>query len=77
MSPDDVAAGMLALISGGVKHAHDIVMTVQQNAAQGLTVINSNLIHQHGGVGDDPGLIAALQTAAGTPRQGSNVASGQ
>lgn len=43
-----------------------------QNAAQGLTVVNTSLIHQQGSVSDDPGLIAALQTASRVPVQGSN-----
>lgn len=43
-----------------------------QNAAQGLTVVNTSLIHQQGAVSDDPGLIAALQTASRAPRQGAN-----
>lgn len=71
MNEDQVASGMLALIASGAKHASELVQGTFQHLAQGLGVINSNLIHQHGGVGDDPGLIAALQTAAGTPRQGA------
>lgn len=71
MNPDDVAAGMLALISSGAKHASELSQGTFQHLAQGLGVVNTNLIHQHGGVADDPGLIAALQTAAGSPKQGA------
>lgn len=43
-----------------------------RNLTQGLGVVNSSLIHQNGAVSDDSGLIAALQTAAGAPRQGGH-----
>jgi hypothetical protein len=43
-----------------------------QNLAQGLGVVNTSLIHQQGAVSDDPGLIAALQTASRVPIQGAN-----
>lgn len=42
------------------------------NASQGLTVINSSLIHQQGATTDDAGLIASLQTASRVPIQGAN-----
>lgn len=67
MNPDDVASGILALIAAGTKNASELNSGVFQNLAQGLGVVNTNLIHQHGGVGDDPGLIAALQTATRVP----------
>ena len=55
-------------------HTRSLALTemADRNLAQGLGVINSTLIHQNGAVSDDSGLIAALQTAAGTPRQGDN-----
>lgn len=43
-----------------------------QNLAQGLGVVNTALIQAQGSVSDDPGLIAALQTASRVPVQGSN-----
>lgn len=67
MNPDDLASGMLALIAAGTKNASELNAGIFQNAAQALAVIQGNLIHQHGGVGDDPGLIAALQTATRAP----------
>lgn len=73
MEPTDVSAAMLALVTAGAKFSSELNQGVFNHLAQGLGVVNSNLIHQHGGVGDDPGLIAALQTAAGTPRQGAIV----
>lgn len=71
MNPDNVASGMLALIANVAKFATEQNQTVSTNLVQGLGIVNTNLIHQHGGVGDDPGLIAALQTAAGVPSQGA------
>lgn len=72
MNPDDVSSAVLALVTGSIKLASEMATVITQNSAQGLATVNTNLIHQHGGVGDDPGLIAALQTAAGVPKQGSN-----
>lgn len=55
-------------------HQQGIGLTaaLDRNATQGLTVVNTSLIHQQGSVSDDPGLIASLQTASRTPVQGSN-----
>lgn len=73
MTPADVAALMLTLCANSAKFSTDIVnQVVATNLAQGLGTIQSILVLQHGGVGDDPALIAALQTAAGSPKQGSN-----
>ena len=71
MNEDQVASAVLALVAGSIKLASEMATVIVQNSAQGLSVVNTNLIHQHGGVGDDPGLIAALQTAAGAPKQGA------
>ena len=71
MGPDDVAAAMLALVTSLSKFSTELNQGVFNHLAQGLGTVNTNLIHQHGGVGDDPGLIAALQAAAGTPKQGA------
>jgi len=45
--------------------------TVAQNLVQGLGVVNSSIIQQQGSVSDDSGLIAALQTASTSPKQGA------
>lgn len=72
MTPADVAALMLTLCANSAKFSTDIInQVIAANLAQGLGVIQNNLILQHGGVADDSGLIAALQTAAGVPKQGS------
>lgn len=43
---------------------------IADNLAQGLGVVNTNLIQQQGGQSDDPGLFGSLQTASGVPAQG-------
>jgi hypothetical protein len=45
---------------------------VAQSLAQGLGVIQNLTLQAQAGVSDDSGLIAALQTATGAPRQGSH-----
>lgn len=72
MTPADVAAVMLTLCSNSAKFSTDIInQVISANLAQGLGTIQNILVLQHGGVGDDSGLIAALQTAAGAPKQGA------
>ncbi len=55
-------------------HQQGMALTAMadRNAAQGLTVVNTALIQAQGSVSDDPGLIAALQTASRAPVQGAN-----
>lgn len=71
MEPSDVAAAVLGLVTNFAKFSSELNQGVFSHLAQGLGVVNTNLIHQHGGVGDDPGLIAALQAAVSTPAAGS------
>jgi len=47
-----------------------LIGTIDRNAVQGLTVINSTLIQQHGGVADDAAQFAGMNTAAGIPQSG-------
>lgn len=58
-------------VQGHVQGMANISMS-GQNLAQGLGVVNTALIQAQGSVSDDPGLIAALQTASRVPVQGSN-----
>lgn len=66
---DDVLQGGLAS-----SHMQGIGLTAMadRNLAQGLGVVNTSLIQAQGSVSDDPGLIAALQTASRAPVQGAN-----
>jgi hypothetical protein len=67
MNEQDVSAGLLTLITSSAKQATEINQMVSANLAQGLGVVNTTLIQQHGGVADDPAVIAALQTANRVP----------
>lgn len=71
MNPDDVSSAILALITASTKHATEMASMATNNLTQGLGTIQNVLIQQNGGVSDDSGLIAALQTAAGVPKQGT------
>lgn len=66
---DDLFAGSLASA-----HQQGMARTAMAdlNLSQGLGVVNTTLIQAQGAVSDDPGLIAALQTASRAPVQGSN-----
>jgi len=44
-----------------------VLQAASNNLTQGLGVVNTNLIHTHGGTTDDPATIAALNTADRTP----------
>lgn len=70
---DQVMAG---LFNGSLMSSHQqgaaLTTMIDRNLSQGLGVVNTSLIHQQGAVSDDPGLIAALQTASRAPIQGSN-----
>ena len=55
-------------------HQQGIGLTqlADRNLTQGFGVVNEALIQAQGAVSDDPGLIAALQTASRAPVQGAN-----
>ena len=54
------------LVSGARESAR-LTSMADRNLTQGLGVVNTNLIQQHGGTTDDSATIAALQTAARAP----------
>lgn len=49
-----------------------LTQMADRNLTQGFGVVNEALIQAQGAVSDDPGLIAALQTASRAPVQGAN-----
>jgi hypothetical protein len=74
MDPE-IAGILLAELAAGTRESMDLTGMADRASVQALTVIQNNLIQQHGGVGDDPGLIAALQTASRVPNgPGGNAA---
>lgn len=71
-----MAVNLDDLFAGAQASAHQQGMArtamADANLSQGLGVINNALIQAQGSVSDDPGLIAALQTASRAPIQGAN-----
>ena len=65
-----------AVFSGQLASSHQQGMALtamaDRNLTQGFGVVNEALIQAQGAVSDDPGLIAALQTASRAPVQGAN-----
>lgn len=75
MALDEIISDQIsAMVLTGAKANGDLTAMADRNATQGLTVVNTSLIQQTGGVADDAGLIAALQTASRTPQQGQTPA---
>jgi len=71
MDPKDVTALLTAMIMNSAKYAQDNAEKIANRSMNALNVIEDILVLQLGGPGDDSGLIAALQAAAGTPSQGA------
>jgi hypothetical protein len=71
-----VVVDLDSLFSGQLASNHQqgsgLTAMIDRNLSQGLGIVNTNLIQSQGGVNDDPGLIAALQTASRVPIQGAN-----
>jgi hypothetical protein len=52
----------------GARESARLTGAVDRNLVQGLGVINSTLIQQHGGTADDSATMAALRTAVYVPK---------
>lgn len=65
-----VADQLTQLILTGAKHNADRMTVIGDNLTQGLGVVNTTLIQQHGGVADDSAQFAGMNTAAGIPQSG-------
>lgn len=72
MALSDILDAAHAQLVLGSQERHALTAMADRNATQGLTVVNTALIQAQGSVSDDPGLIAALQTASRAPIQGAN-----
>ncbi len=55
-------------VAAGSRESARLTGLADRNATQGLAVINSTLIQQHGGAADDAATMAALRTATFVPR---------
>jgi len=61
---------MKTLVINSARSGQELNGIIDRNLTQGLGTVNTTLIQQHGAVSDDAAVIAALQTASGTPKQG-------
>lgn len=52
----------------GARESARLTGAMDRNLVQGMGVINSTLIQQHGGTADDAATMAALRTATYVPR---------
>ena len=64
----DLLKGELA---AGARESARLTGAVDRNLVQGLGVINSTLIQQHGGTADDAATFAALRTSIHIPKAGA------
>ena len=55
----------------GSRHSSDLTRMADRNAVQGLSSIMNSILQSVGATADDAQLMAAMQTAAGTPHQGA------
>lgn len=68
MAMDTELASMLTgEIAAGTRESARLTGVADRNLTQGLGVVNTNLIQQHGGTTDDATTIAALRTAIHAP----------
>lgn len=73
MDPKDVVGMLTTMIVNSAKFAQQTTEAITNRSLNALNVIEDVLVLQLGGPGDDSGLIAALQAAAGVPTQGAQV----
>lgn len=66
----EVGDKLTLLILTGAQNGSQLTQMADRNATQGLTVVNTTLIQQHGGVADDSAQFAGMSTAAGIPQSG-------
>lgn len=66
MDPE-IASILTAELAAGIRESMDLTGMADRNLVQGLGVVNTTLIQQHGGVADDSAIIAALQAASRSP----------
>jgi len=57
----------------GARESARLTGAVDRNLVQGLGVVNTNLIQQHGGTTDDSATMSALRTAIYVPQAANAV----
>lgn len=71
MALDPAIADQLTLTQlGSHQQSMGALNVVGANLVQGLGVVNTTLIQQHGGVADDAAQYGSMNTAAGVPQSG-------
>jgi len=72
MALDENVADLLKMEGmAGARAAAQLTGVIAQNSVQGLNVVNTTLIQQHGGTADDAAQMAALRTAIYVPQKTS------
>lgn len=68
MALDPAIADQLTLDGlQGARQSSQLTLTVDRNLTQGLGVVNTTLIQQHGSTADDAATMAAMRTAIHIP----------
>lgn len=66
-------AGIESTLAGellaGARESARLSAIVDRNAVQGLTVVNTTLLQQHGSAADDAATMAALRTSIHIPEK--------
>ena len=65
----DLASILTGELAAGARHSAQLTAAADRNLTQGMGVVNTNLIQQHGGTTDDSATMAALRTAIHTPEK--------
>lgn len=55
----------------GARNSAGLTSAVDRNLVQGLGVVNTTLIQQHGSTADDAATMAAMRTAIHIPEKGA------
>ena len=66
---DNVFAILTGELAAGVRLHAQALNAVNTNLVQGLGVVNTTLIHQHGSTADDAATMAALRTSIHVPQK--------
>jgi hypothetical protein len=70
MALDEQVADLLKMEGMvGARSGAQLTSVADRNLTQGLGVVNTTLIQQHGGVADDAATMAALRTSVWVPEK--------
>jgi len=69
MAIADIVEVLSGELLAGARESARLTGMADRNLTQGLGVVNTNLIHQHGATTDDPATMSALRTAIHVPQK--------